>query len=77
MSVGRRKNRAQRQKTIVDLDRKSDLTLGNEPWRFCNVSEDVLASGKPSGGLEDGCLRSPKLGFEVAGGFRGGGGNQI
>ena len=39
---------------------ESDLTLGNEPLRFRNVSEDVLASEKPPGGLEDVCLRSPK-----------------
>ena len=29
------------------------MTLGNEPLRFRNVSEDVLASEKPPGGLED------------------------
>ena len=56
---------------------KSDLTLGNEPLRFRNVSEDVLASEKPPGGLEDVCLRSPKRGFELPGGFPGSLGNQI
>ena len=50
---------------------KSDLTLGNEPLRFRNVSEDVLASKKPPGGLEDACLRFPKRGFELSGGFPG------
>ena len=29
---------------------KSDLTLGNEPLRFRNVSGGALASGKPPGG---------------------------
>ena len=32
---------------------KSDLTLGNEPLRFRNVSEDVLACKNPPGGLEE------------------------
>ena len=50
---------------------KSDLTLGNEPLRFRNVSEDVLASKKPPGGLEDACLRFPKRGVELSGGFLG------
>ena len=49
---------------------KSDLTLGNESLRFRNVSEDVLASEKPPGGLEDACLRFPKRGVELPGGFR-------
>ena len=35
---------------------ESNLTLGIEPLRFCNVSEDVMASEKPPGGLEDACL---------------------
>ena len=56
---------------------ESDLTLGNEPLRFRNVSEDVLASGKPPGGLEDGSLGSLKRGFEIAGGFPGRWGKQI
>ena len=51
---------------------KSDLTLGNESLRFRNVSEDVLASEKPPGGLEDACLRFPKRGVELSGGFPGG-----
>ena len=41
---------------------KSDLTLGNEPLRFRNVSEDVLASKKPPGGLEDACFEIPETG---------------
>ena len=53
------------------------MTLGNEPLRFRNVSEDVLASEKPPGGLEDACLRSPKRGVELPGGFPGRWGNQI
>ena len=56
---------------------KTDMTLGNEPLRFRNVSEDVLASEKPPGGLEDVCLRSRKPGFELPGGFPGSLGNQI
>ena len=56
---------------------ESDLALGNEPLRFRNVSEDVLASKKPPGGLEDACLRSPKREVELPGGFPGGWGNQI
>ena len=48
------------------------MTLGNEPLRFRNVSEDVLASEKPPGGLEDACLRFPKRGVELPGGFPGG-----
>ena len=56
---------------------ESDLTLGNEPLRFRNVSEDVLASKKPPGGLEDACLRSPKRGVELPGASRGGGGIRI
>jgi hypothetical protein len=47
------------------------LALGNEPLRFRNVSEDVLASKKPPGGLEDACLRFPKRGVEPPGGFPG------
>ena len=31
---------------------ESDLTLGNEPLRFRNVSEDVLASEKPREALK-------------------------
>ena len=56
---------------------KSDLTLGNEPLRFRNVSEDDLAPKKPPGGLEDACLRFPKRGVELPGGFLGGWRNQI
>ena len=56
---------------------ESDLTLGNEPLRFRNGSEDVLASGKSPGGLEDGFLGSLKRGFEIAGGFPGRWGKQI
>ena len=48
------------------------MTLGNEPLRFGNVSEDDLASKKPPGGLEDACLRFPKRGVELSGGSRGG-----
>ena len=47
------------------------MTLGNEPLRFRNDSEDVLASKKPPGGLEDACLRFPKRGVELPGGFPG------
>ena len=53
------------------------MALGNEPLRFRNVSEDVLASKKPPGGLEDACLRFPKRGVELPGGFPGRWGNQI
>ena len=56
---------------------ESDLTLVNEPLRFRNVSEDVLASEKPPGGLEDVCVRSPKREFELPGGFPWEWGNQI
>ena len=56
---------------------ESDLTLGNESLRFRNVSEDVLASEKPPGGLEDACWRFPKRGVELPGGFPGGWRNQI
>ena len=49
---------------------ESDLALGNEPLRFRNVSEDVLASKKPPGGLEDACLRFPKRGVELSGASR-------
>ena len=71
-------------KRVVELPRgfpggwgESDLTLGNEPLRFRNVSEDVLASKKPPGGLEDACLRTPKRGVELSGGFAGRWENQI
>ena len=47
------------------------MALGNEPLRFRNVTEDVLASKKPPGGLEDACLRFPKRGVEPPGGFPG------
>ena len=50
---------------------ESDLTLGNEPLRFRNVSEDVLASKRRPGGLEDACLRFPKREVELPGGFPG------
>ena len=56
---------------------RSDLTLGNEPLRFRNVSEDVLASKKPPGGPQDACLRFPKRGVELSGGFPGRWENQI
>ena len=57
--------------------REPDLTLGNESLRFRNVSEDVLASEKPPGGLEVAYLRSPKRQVELPGDFPGGWGNQI
>ena len=41
---------------------ESDLTLGNEPLRFRNVSEGVLASGKPPGGLENDSFDIPETG---------------
>ena len=47
------------------------MALGNEPLRFRNDSEDVLASKKPPGGLEDACMRFPKRGVEPPGGFPG------
>ena len=52
---------------------KSDLTLGNEPLRFRNVSEGVLASGKPPGGLENDSFDIPEA-VEPPGGPLGSGG---
>ena len=53
-------------------------TIKNISHIICyTISEDVLASKKPPGGLEDACLRSPKWGVEPPGGFPGRWGNQI
>ena len=47
------------------------MTLGNESLRLRMGSLDVLESEKPPGGLEDACLRYPKRGVELPGGFPG------